>query len=86
MEVVVEIYVHWIRASRCHTSSCCVEVGVWRTSSASGNNGQCVEVSGVSDGDVLVRDSKDSDGPVLRFTPDEWRAFLVGARLGEFDV
>lgn len=24
-------------------------------------------------------------GPVLRFTPAEWDAFLGGAKLGEFD-
>jgi len=48
------------------------------------NNGTCVEVG--HDGDaVLVRDSKDPDGPVLRFTPAEWTAFLAGARDGEFD-
>jgi hypothetical protein len=25
---------------------------------------------------IGVRDSMDPSGPVLRFTPDEWRAFL----------
>jgi hypothetical protein len=35
---------------------------------------------------VLVRDSKDQEGPVLRFTPGEWRAFLGGVRLGEFEI
>jgi hypothetical protein len=39
----------------------------------------------LSDGRVGVRHSKDSEGPVLRFTPDEWRAFLGGVRNGEFD-
>jgi hypothetical protein len=56
----------------------------WRKSSYSVNNGECVEVS--SDGDdVLVRDSKDPLSPVLRFTPSEWRAFVLGVRAGEFD-
>lgn len=37
-------------------------------------------------GDVIeVRDSKDPDGPVLRFTQAEWDAWLDGARRGEFD-
>ncbi|MGD0609787.1 MAG: DUF397 domain-containing protein, partial [Streptosporangiaceae bacterium] len=32
-----------------------------------------------------VRNSRDSEGLVLRFTPDEWHAFLGGVRKGEFD-
>jgi len=35
---------------------------------------------------VLLRDSKDQLGPSLRFTPEEWSAFLVGVRSGEFDL
>jgi hypothetical protein len=37
------------------------------------------------EGSVEVRDSKDPDGPVLRFTPSEFTAWLAGARDGEFD-
>jgi hypothetical protein len=55
----------------------------WRKSSHSGANG-CVEVLH-GDDQVAVRDSKDPSGPVLRFTPREWRAFLAGVRDGEFD-
>lgn len=57
----------------------------WRKATASGGSGGggCVEVRG-SDL-VEVRDSKDPDGPVLRFTPHEWACFLDGARKGEFD-
>jgi len=57
----------------------------WIKSSLSFSNSNCVEVAGLSDGGVGVRHSKDSEGPVLRFTPDEWRAFLGGVRNGEFD-
>ena len=49
------------------------------------SNGNCVEVAGLSSGGIGVRDSKDTEGPVLRFTPDEWQAFLGGVRNGEFD-
>jgi Domain of unknown function (DUF397) len=42
-------------------------------------------VASLPDGEIGVRDSKNPGGPVLRFTPDEWRAFIGGARNGEFD-
>jgi hypothetical protein len=58
----------------------------WIKSSLSFANGNCVEAAALSDGRIAVRDSKDPDGPRLRFTPDEWRAFLGGARNGEFDI
>ncbi|BFU42737.1 DUF397 domain-containing protein [Krasilnikovia sp. MM14-A1004] len=57
----------------------------WRTSTRSGTEGNCVEVR-LDDDAVVVRDSKDRSGPVLRFTDAEWRAFLAGARDGEFDL
>lgn len=46
----------------------------------------CVEIAIA--GDVIgIRDSKDNGrGPVLAFTQDEWKAFLGGARKGEFDL
>jgi hypothetical protein len=34
---------------------------------------------------IGIRDSKNPQGPVLRFTPGEWDAFLAGALAGEFD-
>lgn len=57
----------------------------WIKSSLSFSNSNCVEVASMPGGEIGVRDSKDSEGPVLRFTPDEWHAFLGGARNGEFD-
>ena len=57
----------------------------WVKSSLSFANGNCVEVADLSGGDIGVRNSRDSAGPVLRFTPDEWRAFIGGVRQGEFD-
>ena len=57
----------------------------WVKSSLSFSNGNCVEVASLPGDQIGVRDSKDSAGPVLRFTPDEWDAFLGGVRNGEFD-
>ena len=57
----------------------------WVKSSLSFANGNCVEVADLPDGQIGVRDSKDTAGPILRFTSDEWHAFLGGARNGEFD-
>jgi hypothetical protein len=56
----------------------------WRKSSYSSNNGNCVEVAQNLPGAVAVRDSKNPHGPALVFTADEWRAFMSGARAGEF--
>ncbi len=58
---------------------------VWRKSSHSGGQGgNCVEVAELPDGGMAVRDSKDQQGPVLRFTAAEWAAFVAGVRDGEF--
>jgi hypothetical protein len=49
----------------------------WRKSSYSGGSGgNCVEV-GEAQRDVLVRDSQDRTGPVLRFTPAAWRELVA---------
>ena len=57
----------------------------WIKSSLSYANGNCVEVASLLGGTIGVRNSRDSAGPVLRFTPEEWRAFLGGVRSGDFD-
>ena len=62
----------------------------WRKSTRSGGQGDCVEVADLEPvtgtPGIGVRDSKDKTGPVLRFTPSEWVAFLEGAKIGEFDI
>ena len=57
----------------------------WVKSSLSFSNGNCVEVASLPDDEIGVRNSRDAEGAVLRFTPDEWHAFLGGVRNGEFD-
>jgi hypothetical protein len=60
---------------------------LFRKSSFSGAaNSACVEV-GFETSAVLMRDSKDrGEGPILRFTGREWKAFLAGVKAGEFDL
>jgi len=49
---------------------------IWVRSSYSGSQGgNCVEVAIAPTG-IAVRDSKDPDGQVLRFTAEEWKAFI----------
>jgi predicted secreted Zn-dependent protease len=56
---------------------------MWRRSSYTGANGNCVEVAQLP-AVVAVRDSKDPDGPRLACSPQEWRAFVAGVKAGEF--
>lgn len=56
----------------------------WFKSSYSGGGNDCVEIAYLDGGMVGVRDSKNTDGPALIFTPSEWDAFLRGAKDGEF--
>lgn len=49
----------------------------WHKSSYSGNGGNCVEVASGRPGVVAVRDSKNPDGPVLSFSPNEWARFIA---------
>jgi hypothetical protein len=47
----------------------------WRKSSYSGSNGgECIEV-GSYQGRVLVRDTKDQNGPMLQVSQAVWRKF-----------
>ncbi|WP_298181385.1 DUF397 domain-containing protein [Saccharomonospora sp.] len=57
----------------------------WRKSSFSGNQGNCVEFRRV-EGGVEVRNSKRPDEGAVAYTDSEWRAFVAGVKVGEFDV
>ncbi|MEU8512131.1 DUF397 domain-containing protein [Kitasatospora sp. NPDC048722] len=57
---------------------------VWRKSSYSAQQGQCIEVAIGGRGGVPVRDSKDPQGPVLVFPAPAWASFLSGLQVGDF--
>ena len=58
---------------------------VYRTSSFSGG-GDCVEVGLTpGGGTVEVRHSFRPDDASVTFSADEWRAFILGVKAGEFD-
>lgn len=56
---------------------------VWRKATSSEPDNTCLEVSRVV-GEVLVRDSKDSTGPMLRFSSAAFHELMVGvsSRIG----
>ena len=56
----------------------------WRKSSYSGGNGgNCIEVGAhAGTGRVLVRDTQDRPGPVLRFAPGAWKQFADRVKSG----
>jgi hypothetical protein len=55
----------------------------WRKASASGGQGNCVEITDLPGGAVAVRDSKNPELTPLRFTAAEWQAFRHGLFNGE---
>ncbi len=52
--------------------------------SSKSGGGYCVGV-GLKNGKISVINTK-SDGPVVKFSPQEWAAFLEGVKAGEFDL
>jgi hypothetical protein len=53
----------------------------WKKSSYSGSQANCVEVT-VRDR-IMVRDTKDRTGHVLRLTPTAWRQFAEQLKMGK---
>jgi Domain of unknown function (DUF397) len=64
----------WRTSSYSYGNGACVQVG-WRTSSYSYGSGDCVQVAPAPDR-VLLRDSKDPDGPALTVPTPAWRGLL----------
>lgn len=61
------------------------DTGWFKSSFSDNSTPACVECR-IIDGDVFVRDSKDPGAPPLRFTSNEWAAFLHRVKAGEFDL
>lgn len=56
---------------------------IWRKSSWSAHNGNCVEVAELGDRLIGVRDTKDAGrGPVLLFADTAWRSFVANVKYG----
>ncbi|MFJ6769401.1 DUF397 domain-containing protein [Kitasatospora sp. NPDC091257] len=63
-----------------------LSAAVWRKSTYSGPDNECVEVAGGVPGLMPVRDSKEPQGPMLVFPAGAWSAFVAGVKTGEFSV
>lgn len=48
------------------------------------HSGNCIRVA-ADDNAILIGDSKDPEGPVLRYSREEWSVFVEGIRQGDFD-
>jgi hypothetical protein len=49
---------------------------VWRTSSHSTQDGNCIEIGMALPGRIAVRDSKNRRGAGLVFAPGQWQRFV----------
>ncbi|WP_411574524.1 DUF397 domain-containing protein [Streptomyces fradiae] len=57
----------------------------WHGAPGTSPDDERVEIAYLPGGAVAMRSSLDPD-TVLRYTEAEWRAFVLGARDGEFDL
>ncbi|MFI6152435.1 DUF397 domain-containing protein [Kitasatospora sp. NPDC051170] len=65
------------------TKSPDLSTAIWRKSSFSGPDNECIEVADGFPEVLPVRDSKDPDGPSLLFTSAAWTAFITAVRSGD---
>ncbi len=72
----VEVGAEWRKSSHSDTAGNCLEVGTGFHRSTHCANGSCVECANTG-GEILVRDSKLDDSPILSFDPVAWRAFIA---------
>lgn len=55
----------------------------WHTA-LSCESGACVEVA-ANQNTILIRNSRQPDGPLIEYTPEEWHEFVSGIKKGDFD-
>jgi hypothetical protein len=58
----------------------------WVKSTHSNGQANCVEVCTSEPGTVVVRDSKDREGPKIAVSDQGWSAFVQGINQGQFDL
>lgn len=59
-------------------------ISPWIKAKRSDGSGECVEMRR-NCGVIELRDSKNPEGPTLRYTSAEFAAWLDGAKRGQFD-
>jgi Domain of unknown function (DUF397) len=55
----------------------------WRTA-LNCDGGACVQVA-ADQHSILIGSTRQPDGPVLVYSPDEWREFVAAIKKGDFD-
>jgi hypothetical protein len=61
----------------------------WRKARRSMNHGACAEVATGATGTrgiIVMRDSKDPEGPVLRYTGSAWQSFVAAVKGRNFSA
>jgi predicted secreted Zn-dependent protease len=48
------------------------------------DGGACVQVA-ADQNTILIRNSRQPDGPLIEYTPEEWHEFVSGIKKGDFD-
>ena len=56
----------------------------FRKSTFSDRGGRCVDVA-ITEEAVFIRNSK-KHNPIVKFTHEEWEAFLLGVKNNEFEI
>jgi uncharacterized protein DUF397 len=62
-----------------------ISAAEWHSAPGTEDHEERVEIARLPGGAMAMRSSLDP-GTVLRYTEAEWRAFVLGARDGEFDL